>query len=47
MVSVNITRFPGCKHKHMMKGGAPPCKVGVLYRLLPIEFQGFTSKIDC
>ena len=39
------TSFLDCKHKHMMKR-APPDKVGVLYRLLPIEFHGFTSKID-
>ena len=30
----------------MMKSGAPPDKVGVLSRLLPIEFHGFTSRID-
>ena len=35
-----------CKHKHMMKSGASPGKVRVLYRLLPIEFHGFTSRID-
>ena len=35
-----------CKHKHMMKSGAPPDKVRVLHRLLPIEFHGFTYKID-
>ena len=40
------TSLLDCKHKHMMKGGAPPDKVGVLYRLLPIEFHGFTSRID-
>ena len=34
------------KHKHMTKNEAPPNKVGVLYYLLPIEFQGFTSRID-
>ena len=38
--------FLDCKHKHMMKSGAPPDKVRVLYRLLPIEFHGFTSRID-
>ena len=37
--------FFECKHKHMMKAGAPPDKVGVLYHLLPIEFHGFTSRI--
>ena len=30
----------------MMKSGAPPDKFGVLYRLLPIEFHGFTSRIN-
>ena len=38
--------FFDCKHKHMMKSGAPPDKVRVLHRLLPIEFHGFTSRID-
>ena len=31
------TSFLDCKQKHMMKRGAPPDKVIVLYRLLPIE----------
>ena len=26
------TSFVDCKHKHMMKSGAPPNKFGVLYR---------------
>ena len=30
----------------MMNGGALPDKVGVLYRLFPIEFNGFTRRID-
>ena len=30
----------------MMKSGAPPDKVRVLHCLLPIEFHGFTSRID-
>ena len=30
----------------MIKSGASPDKVGVLYRLLPIKFHGFTHKID-
>ena len=46
----NITKqdtyFLDCKHQHMMKSGAPPDKVGVLYRLFPKEFHGFTSRID-
>ena len=45
-ISMNRTSFLDCKHKHMMKGGAPPDKVGVLYCQLPIEFHGFTSIID-
>ena len=39
------TSFLDCKHKHMMKSGLPPVKVRVLYRL-PIEFHGFTNRID-
>ena len=35
------TSFLDCKHKHMMKSGAPPDTV--LLRLLPIEFLGFTN----
>ena len=34
------------KHKHMMKSGAPPDKFRVLYCMLPIEFHGFTSRIN-
>ena len=40
------TSFLDCKHKHMMKSEAPPDKIGVLHRLLPVEFDGFTSRID-
>ena len=40
------TYFLDRKHKHMMKSGAPPDNNGILYRLLPIEFHGFTSRID-
>ena len=40
------TSFLDCKHKHMMKSGAPPDNVRVLYCLLPIEFHGFTSRIN-
>ena len=36
--------FLKCKHKHMMKSGAPPDKV--LPCLFPIEFRGFTSRIN-
>ena len=40
------TSLLDCKHKHMMKDGAPPDRFGVRHRLLPIEFHGFTSIID-
>ena len=40
------TSFLDGKHKHMIKSRAPPDKVRVLLRLLPIEFLGFTSRID-
>ena len=40
------TSFLDCKHKHMMKSGAPHDNVRVLQGLLPIEFHGFTSRID-
>ena len=46
MTGMNRTSFLDCKHKQMMKSGAPPDKVGVLYHLLPIEFHGVTSRID-
>ena len=38
------TPFLECKHKHMMKSGAPSDKVGVLHRLLPIKFTELISK---
>ena len=38
--------FLDCKHKHMTKSGAPPNKVGVLYRLLLVELHSFTSRIN-
>ena len=40
------TSFLKCKHKHMLKSGAPPYKVRVLHHLLSIECHGFTSRID-
>ena len=40
------TSFLDCKHKHMMKSGAPPDIVRVLHRLLPIEFYGLTNRND-
>ena len=45
-INVQDTSFLDCKHKHMMKSGAPPDKVRVLYGLLPIEFYGFNSISD-
>ena len=44
-ISEKNTSFCDCKHKHMMKNGAPPEEFRVLHRLLPIEFHGFTSRI--
>ena len=38
------TSFLDCKHKHMMKSGAPPDKFESV--CLPIEFHGFTSRIN-
>ena len=35
------TSFLDCKHKHMMKSGAPPDKVKVLYRMFVYKIQGF------
>ena len=44
---MNMTIFlKYCKHKHMMKSGDPPDKFGVLHHPLPIEFHGFTCRID-
>ena len=40
------TSFLDCKHKHMMKSGAPPDKFESCNVHLPIEFQGFTSRIN-
>ena len=34
-----------CKHKYMVKSGAPPDKVGVLHILLPIEYHGSTAEL--
>ena len=40
------TSFLDCKHKHMMKSGAPPDKFGVLYCMVTYRFHGFTSRIN-
>ena len=33
MIQMNRTSFHDCKHKHMMKSGAPPDRFGVLYHI--------------
>ena len=38
------TSFLDCKHKHMMKSGAPPSESCTVW--LPIEFHGFTSRFN-
>ena len=38
--------FLDCKHKHRIKSGAPPDKFRVLPCQIPMEFYGFTSRID-
>ena len=40
------TSFFDCKHKHMMKSGAPPDKFGVLYRIYTYRIHGFTIRIN-
>ena len=40
------TFFLNCKHKHMMKSGAPPEKFEALLHLFPIELHGFTIRTD-
>ena len=40
------TSFLDCNHKHMMKSGAPPDKVGALHHLKLVEFHGFSRRID-
>ena len=40
------TFFLDFKHKHMITSGAPPDKFTVLTIWLPIEFHGFTSRIN-
>ena len=44
-ITTQDTSLLDCKHKHMMKSGAPPNKVGVLHRLY-LEFHGFISRTD-
>ena len=40
-----LNNINDCKQNYLMKRGAPPDKV--LYHLLHIELQGFTSRFDC
>ena len=35
--------FLDCKHKHMMKSGAPPDKVGVLYHMFTYRIPWFSQ----
>ena len=45
-ISEQDTSLLDCKHKHMMKSGAPSDKVRILHRLLPTEFHRFTRRMD-
>ena len=38
------TSFLDCKHKHMMKSGAPPDKFGVLYRMFTYRIPWFCKQ---
>ena len=38
------TSFVDCKHKHMMKSGAPPDQFGVLYRMVTYKIPWFQKK---
>ena len=41
------TSFLDCKHKHMLKCGAPPHKFGVhVPYVYPIKFNGFAIRIN-
>ena len=40
------TSFFDCKHKHVMKSGAPPDKSESCTVCLPIEYLGFKSRIN-
>ena len=41
ILSEKDTSFLDCKHKHMMKSGAPPDKVGVLYCMVTYRIPWF------
>ena len=38
------TSFLDCKHKHMMKSGAPPDKFGVLYHMVTYRIPWFQKQ---
>ena len=38
------TSFLDCKHKHMIKSGAPPDKFGVLYRMVTYRIPWFHNQ---
>ena len=38
--------FVDCKHKHMMKSGAPPDKFGVLYRMFTYILPSMVSQAE-
>ena len=40
-INEDHTSFLDCKHKHMMKSGAPPDKFGVLYRMVTYRIPWF------
>ena len=40
-INEQVTSFLDCKHKHMMKSGAPPDKFGVLYRMVAYRIPWF------
>ena len=45
-IDVQDTSFLDCKHKHMMKSGAPPDIFGVWYHMVTYRIPLFTSIIN-
>ena len=43
-INEHVTSILDCKHKHMMKRGAPPDKFGVLYRIVTYRISWFHKK---
>ena len=41
MINEQDTSFLDCKHKHIMKSGAPPDKFGVLYSMVTYRIPWF------